>query len=143
MITQLKTQLSNLIAKLIALIEEAKKRGIAIPQGAEKFVALQGAVIAPKVAIPASGAYAKVKNMKRGTTVNANDVRALQEFLKAQGGEIYPEGLVTGFYGPLTEKAAQRFQIKYGIVSSGTPATTGFGAVGPKTRAKIDELLGL
>ncbi len=51
---------------------------------------------------------------------------------------IYPEGLVTHFFGPLTEKAVQRFQAKYAIVSAGTPATTGFGRVGPLTRAKLN-----
>lgn len=29
------------------------------------------------------------------------------------------------------------WQVRNGVVSSGTPATTGFGAVGPRTRAKI------
>lgn len=77
--------------------------------------------------------------LKRGME-NAN-VRALQEAL-ASDSEIYPEGLITGYYGPLTEKAVQRFQAKYGIVSSGTPETTGYGLVGPKTRAKLHEVFG-
>ena len=68
------------------------------------------------------------------------DVKQLQMFLKNQGIEIYPEGLVTGYFGMLTQKAVQRFQVKYNIVSSGTPKTTGFGYVGPKTRAKINSL---
>jgi hypothetical protein len=70
-------------------------------------------------------------------------VRQLQIFLKAQGPEIYPEGLVTGYFGPLTQRAVQRFQAKYNIVSSGTPETTGYGLVGPLTRAKINALQGL
>lgn len=68
------------------------------------------------------------------------DVRALQEFL-ASDVAIYPEGLVTGFFGSLTEKAVQRFQEKHGIVSFGTADTTGYGRVGPKTRAKINALI--
>ncbi|MHB8710434.1 MAG: fibronectin type III domain-containing protein [Minisyncoccota bacterium] len=44
----------------------------------------------------------------------------------------------TGFYGLLTQKAVQLFQTKYGIVSSGSPLTTGYGSVGPKTRAKLN-----
>lgn len=36
----------------------------------------------------------------------------------------------------------QRFQKKYNIVSSGTPETTGYGLVGPKTRAKLNEVFG-
>ena len=54
---------------------------------------------------------------------------------------MYPEGLVTGYYGNLTKLAVGRFQIKYGIVTSTGDA--GYGNVGPKTRAKINSLLGL
>lgn len=44
---------------------------------------------------------------------------------------------VSGYYGPLTEKAVQDFQTAHGIVAYGTPETTGFGAVGPLTRAAL------
>jgi len=40
-------------------------------------------------------------------------VRCLQEFLKSQGAEIYPEGLVTGNFLSLTKAAVIRFQEKY------------------------------
>ncbi len=65
----------------------------------------------------------------------------MQIFLKDQGVEIYPEELITGYYGKLTVKAVQRFQCKYGIVCSGTPETTGYGLAGPITRVKINEIL--
>ena len=91
----------------------------------------------PQTAIPVAGSYT------RGIALEAegSEVSALQNFLKSQGSDIYPEVLVTGYFGGLTQKAVQRFQIKYGIVSAvGDP---GYGYVGPKTRAKINELLGL
>src|SRR3989344_6514270 len=44
------------------------------------------------------------KTLYKGTS--GDDVRELQEFLK-QFPDIYPEGLVTGYFGPLTEKAVQ------------------------------------
>lgn len=72
--------------------------------------------------------------------IQNSDVTALQNFLNSQGTEIYPEGLVTGYFGSLTEKAVQRFQVKYGLAQPGDP---GYGYVGPKTRAKINQLLGL
>lgn len=75
--------------------------------------------------------------MKRGS--RGGEVSALQEFLK-RDATLYPEGVVTGFFGAATERAVQRFQSKYGLVSIGTPATTGYGAVGPKTRNKLNEL---
>ncbi|MFH1188373.1 MAG: carboxypeptidase regulatory-like domain-containing protein [bacterium] len=87
-------------------------------------------------AVPQSGSYgAPLYNGLENA-----DVRALQTFLKNQGNDVYPEGLVTGYFGGLTEKAVQRFQEKHGIASSGDQ---GYGYVGPKTRAAINSLLGL
>jgi len=64
------------------------------------------------------------------------DVRLLQEFL-AKDPKLYPEGLITGFFGPLTDQAVGRLQVKYGILPEGDPV---LGYVGPKTRAKLNEL---
>ena len=71
--------------------------------------------------------------------LRSSEVTALQQFL-AGDPSIYPEGLITGFYGPLTTRAVERFQTKYGIISSGSPLTTGYGLVGPKTRARLSTL---
>jgi len=68
-----------------------------------------------------------------------SDVRRLQQLL-ATNQSIYPEAITTGYYGTLTQRAVQRFQAKYGIASSGTPQTTGYGLVGPATRAKLAEV---
>lgn len=76
--------------------------------------------------------------MYRGSS--GEDVRRLQEFL-AKDRALYPEGIITGYFGTLTEKAVQRFQKKYGIVNSGDPITTGFGFVGPQTLKKLNDLL--
>ena len=71
-------------------------------------------------------------NLYFGVLIN-NEVRCLQQFLKDQGYQIYPEGLVTGNFGNLTKSAVIRFQGKYGIIQ------TGF--VGILTRTKINLLL--
>ena len=60
------------------------------------------------------------------------DVTLLQELL-ATDSEIYPEGLVTGYFGPLTKAAVKRLQKKAGIEQ--------VGVVGPKTTAQINILL--
>jgi peptidoglycan hydrolase-like protein with peptidoglycan-binding domain len=73
---------------------------------------------------------------------NDAQVRCLQEFLRLQGPEIYPEGLVTGNFLYLTKKAVIRFQEKYAneiLAPWGLKKGTGF--VGPTTRAKINQLL--
>ncbi len=61
------------------------------------------------------------------------EVSKLQRFL-ANNPAWYPEGRVTGFYGPLTVRAVQRYQASRGLISYGTPETTGFGRVGARTR---------
>ena len=72
---------------------------------------------------------------------NSNEVRCLQEFLKSQGGDIYPEGLVTGNFLSLTQKAVIRFQEKYfSEVLSPLGLEKGTGFVGLMTRSKINQL---
>lgn len=70
-----------------------------------------------------------------------SNVTNIQAFL-ASNPSFYPQGLVTGYYGSLTLAAVQRFQAFYGIVSSGTPTSTGYGRVGPSTMAKMNALIG-
>lgn len=64
------------------------------------------------------------------------EVSKLQKFL-AQDPSIYPEGVVNGYYDISLVRAVQRYQSTYGIVSSGSPATTGWGVVGSSTRAAL------
>lgn len=71
-----------------------------------------------------------------------SQVKCLQQFLKDQGKEIYPEGLVTGNFGKLTKFAVMRFQQKYFseiLAPAGVSNPTGY--VGTKTRDKINEIL--
>jgi len=46
------------------------------------------------------------------------EVKAIQEILKTDP-DIYPEGYVTGYYGPLTEKAIRKLQKKCGLPETG------------------------
>lgn len=71
-----------------------------------------------------------------------DQVCCLQEFLKDQGEEVYPEGLVTGFFGSLTQSAVIRFQEKYASeILSSLGLTKGTGFVGFSTRAKLNQIL--
>lgn len=63
-------------------------------------------------------------------------VSALQQFL-AEDPSLYPEGLVTGYFGSASEAALKRFQVRYGIANTGD---AGYGLVGPKTRAKLNSI---
>jgi peptidoglycan hydrolase-like protein with peptidoglycan-binding domain len=65
------------------------------------------------------------------------DVRQLQIFLSTLPG-IYPEKLITGTFGPLTQAAVKRFQLQYNLT---TPTSPAYGFVGPATRAKLNSLI--
>jgi hypothetical protein len=73
-------------------------------------------------------------------------VRQLQKALNrlghpiAQSGDGAP-GQETPYFGPATERALQRFQAANGIVSSGSPESTGYGALGPSTRNALNAKL--
>lgn len=60
-----------------------------------------------------------------------DDVRRLQELL-TKDSDVYPEGLVTGYFGPLTQKAVRNFQKAHDLPQA--------GRVGPLTRAKLREV---
>ena len=66
------------------------------------------------------------------------DVANLQKALSMDG--VYPEAIFSGNYGNLTEIAVIKFQVKYNIVSGGSPSTTGYGRVGWATMLKLNEL---
>jgi len=102
----------------------------------------------PTVVLPA-------KNLQTGTGYvftqsmgfgyENSEVKILQQFLNqdpetrvAETGAGSP-GNETIYFGKKTEGAVKRFQKKQDIVSSGSPETTGYGFVGPKTRAKLND----
>lgn len=78
------------------------------------------------------------RNLSFGS--RGSDVIELQTFLIAQGD--LATGNNTGYFGRMTEAAVKSWQAKNGVVSNGTPSTTGYGFVGPKTRAKVANLCG-
>lgn len=70
-----------------------------------------------------------------------DDVRRLQ-ILLSDDPTLYPEALITGYFGVLTRAAVERFQARYNIVHAGTPATTGYGRVGRITRTMFVDVYG-
>ena len=79
-------------------------------------------------------------NLKYGDSGDA--VRLLQTWL-AKDSEVYPEGTISGWFGPLTKAAVIRFQEKYTeetLAPWGLVKGTGF--VGSSTRAKLNTLYG-
>src|SRR3989338_6778392 len=93
------------------------------------FVSVTTAVAVSSPACPLAGT-----TLKKCSSGDA--VTRLQRFLAGDPG-VYPEAAISGTYGPLTEVAVKRWQVKFNIVISGTPASTGFGVVGPRTTAAM------
>ncbi|HEY4521867.1 MAG TPA: peptidoglycan-binding domain-containing protein [Candidatus Paceibacterota bacterium] len=91
--------------------------------------------VAPTVAQPSSVAVSvsPVFNSDLNKGMRNNDVSRLQELL-ATDSSIYPDGTVSGLFGPLTEQAVKKFQAKYSLPQ--------VGRVGPATRAKLEEVFG-
>ena len=89
-----------------------------------------------KVPDTACAAFTSTLAIDVTDTDTNGEVSRLQTIL-AKDKEIYPEGLVTGFYGPATDRAVKRFQIANNIVtvSSGT-----YGVVGPATKKALVSL---
>ncbi|PIR85779.1 hypothetical protein COU14_02550 [Candidatus Kaiserbacteria bacterium CG10_big_fil_rev_8_21_14_0_10_44_10] len=68
------------------------------------------------------------------------DVSALQQTLTNLNHFSYPT--ITGYFGHVTQTAVQLFQSARGIVSSGTPESTGYGRVGPMTLTALNSIQG-
>lgn len=99
---------------------------------------VRGAVYAFAVAVTfmfASVSWAHAQTLTRQLDIGARgtDVSELQTYL-AQDSTIYPEGLVTGYFGRLTSAAVSRFQTRNGL-----PAV---GRVGPQTLALLNARMG-
>ncbi|MBI4088406.1 peptidoglycan-binding protein [Candidatus Kaiserbacteria bacterium] len=124
-IAQLQAQIQTVLAQIQALQGSVAGTG---PAGTVT-TSSAGAVKTYAAGCPQIG-----RSLKSGDS--GDDVSRLQQFL-ARDSAVYPDALVTGYYGALTQSAVQRWQAKFNIVSSGTPDSTGYGVVGPRTAAAI------
>lgn len=78
-------------------------------------------------------------NLKFG--IANQQVAILQQLLADESPEIYPEKMVSGYFGPLTKAAVERFQTKYAsevLAPAGIDTPTGF--VGYYTRTKLNKV---
>jgi hypothetical protein len=119
------------------------------PQSGDKSAAVLLSVGQPTVTVPVQGSrpgfahrFNRFLKDKDENTEVLQLQRALNHlgFTIAQSGAGSP-GNETSYFGSLTVRALRQFQCEYNIVCEGTAATTGFGTLGPKTRAKLNELL--
>ncbi len=97
-------------------------------------VAASIAAVRPVAAKDKTSKTAFSRTLKKG--VSGADVKRLQEIL-AKDTTVYPEGEASGYFGPATLRAVQKFQEKYTISVKGK---SGYGQVGPATAKKLLEL---
>ena len=64
--------------------------------------------------------------------MTSSEVKCLQQFLSNLGPNIYPERLITGYFGPLTQAAVKRYQALQGIITTGYFGTLTRAAVNKK-----------
>jgi len=121
---------AELVKQLLAQIEELKRQ-------IAQYQAKTGGILPDK-----SAACLEIKNNLYFGMRNNQEVSCLQAFLKNQGNDIYPEGLVTGNFLDLTKAAVIRFQEKYASeILTPLELTKGTGIVGKATANKINFIL--
>lgn len=91
------------------------------------LMVLVGLLFIGAIAVHAQSVFVFTKTLRKGSS--GAEVKKLQEALAAMP-DVYPEGLASGYFGALTEKAVKRFQAKYGFEQ--------IGIVGPRTRAQLN-----
>ena len=109
--------------RTIAKVQEVFSSDAAILSGVESSLEASEDANTAKVASPTKVAIPVLAVGSRESEV--------QIFQKVLG--VNP----TGFFGPITKKAVEDFQIEHGIAKQGDP---GFGQIGPLTRAKVQEI---
>ncbi len=118
--TELQQQITNLLAQITRLQDQLKS--------------LQGTSSTP-VSVGTTQRSCPTLLRSLGFGAEGSDVLSLQQFLVAQN--LLVTGAANGYFDAVTERAVQQLQIRYGVVVSGSPTTTGYGAVGPRTRSLI------
>src|SRR3989338_5485162 len=121
-------QTANQTSDLQALVQQLQAQ---IKELQKQVVSLQTQLTTTKEEVAEVKAELGItRSLERGAV--GDEVKKLQEFLK-KFPDIYPSGLVTGYFGPQTELAVKKLQEKQGIEA--------VGIVGPKTLSKINELI--
>ncbi|MES3030873.1 MAG: LamG-like jellyroll fold domain-containing protein [Patescibacteria group bacterium] len=78
------------------------------------------------------------QNLSMNLASRGTDVLLLQKLLALEGFVVFTP---LPIYESTTQTAVQSLQTKYGIVTSGTPVTTGYGNLGPTTRSFVNQRL--
>jgi peptidoglycan hydrolase-like protein with peptidoglycan-binding domain len=129
--TSTSTQSQQLVDTLKALIENLKKQILELQA---KIQAMRQAQTQVREQVQnIQDTLKDIRDLRKGMT--SEEIKAIQQIL-ASDPDIYPEGTISGYYGPLTEKALKRFREKHGIKDEDKE-----DRIGQKTLEKLSELL--
>ena len=114
------------------LPSEVMNAMIAPPQTVNTSSAVKSSVTTPRVNV-----QKQVFTRWLSLGFRSPEVLLLQKFL-AKDKSVYPEGVISGYFGPATKRAVGRFQIKFGLIkSSKDPA---YGVLNVMTRFALNAL---
>ena len=125
------TPSQQLVDTLKALIENLKKQILELQVRIQAMRQTQTQV--REQAQNVQDTLKDIRDLRKG--MSSEEIKAIQQIL-ASDPDIYPEGTISGYYGPLTEKALKRFREKYGIKDEDKE-----DRIGQKTLEKLYELL--
>lgn len=132
---ELQAQIQSLLGQLHVLQEQLREQVSSTTPPQWKAGEGMGAMMTDDRShseVPRGICVAIERTLSRGMT--GEDVRQLQQKL-IEEGDLQDRTAATGFFGPLTEAAVHRMQVRLGLVASSTPA--GDSVVGPLTRARL------
>lgn len=130
--TDLTGQINTLLQQLSAL--ETQLTALQ-GTGAQSSQVVATSTAATPATTPSTEKCTFSRTLSRGDS--GADVLSLQQYLIAQG--LLSADSATGYFGAKTETALGTWQADKDIVSSGTPATTGFGAFGTHTWSAMQQ----
>ena len=129
--TSTSTPSQQLVDTLKALIENLKKQILELQA---KIQAMRQAQTQVREQVQnIQDTLKDIRDLRKGMI--SEEIKAIQQIL-ASDPDIYPEGTISGYYGPLTEKALKRFKEKHGIKDEDKE-----DRIGQKTLEKLIELL--
>lgn len=131
LVRQLQEQIKTLQAQVKTLEQELGRSSESTPRASATETPVSSVTLQlPVLNIPETAVEIPELRRNLGVGSRGEYVKKLQKYL-TQDKEIYPEGLVTGFFGPKTEEAVKRWQKKQGIEA--------VGIVGPESRDSLRE----
>jgi peptidoglycan hydrolase-like protein with peptidoglycan-binding domain len=120
--------INNFFMNLFFMLKNKKFMFLGMIGGLAFAVALMTTVASAQVST-----YSQISgNTVLNTGSKSSDVIVLQKFL-ASNSNIYPAGVVSGYYGSMTKAAVTQFQLAYGLSADGVS--------GPMTSSKINSLI--